>query len=30
METLRTINEILRPITFVLVVIVLIKLNKKK
>ncbi len=30
MEILRTINDILQPITLVLVVLVLIKLSKKK
>ncbi|KXA18598.1 hypothetical protein HMPREF3221_01649 [Fusobacterium nucleatum] len=30
MEVLRTINDILQPITLILVIIVLIKLNKKK
>ena len=30
MEALRAINDILQPITLILVIIVLIKLNKKK
>ncbi len=30
MEVLRAINDILQPITLILVIIVLIKLNKKK
>lgn len=30
MEILKSINTVLQPITFILVIIVLIKLNKKK